>query len=111
MYRPISFVWKYENVEYCYSYARSAENFWKTATAMTGIFNNFVTPLSSLDYFCDPPIFHEKILCPAFSWPPYSIENDSPLKGILWTVSFIEVDFEKSKMLDIYKYFFKSKSI
>ena len=31
-------------------------------------------------FFVWPPNFHEKILWPpAFSWPPYSEENDSPL--------------------------------
>ena len=47
---------------------------------MIGMFKDFVTPPSPLYYFCNPPIFHEKKLYDpsAFSWPAYSVENDSP---------------------------------
>ena len=34
----------------------------------------FVTPLFFMKKFYDPP---------TFSWPPYSVENDSPLKTIM----------------------------
>ena len=60
--------------------SRLARNLKYTATAVTGIFNNFVTPLSWLDYFCAPPYFSWKnSMTPSFFMAPYSVENDSPL--------------------------------
>ena len=59
--------------------ARSAENmhFWGYFTEQI-----FIKICSHPIISCDPPISHEKILWPpAFSWPPYLEENDSPLDG------------------------------
>ena len=51
------------------------------AISLNKIFIKFVAIQKSLDFFVTPPISHEKILWPpAFSWPPYSEENDSSLK-------------------------------
>ena len=51
------------------------------AISLDKIFIKLCSHLISLDFFCDPLYFSWKnsVTPPAFSWPPYLEENDSPL--------------------------------